>query len=86
MNIDIKDIITLDNANQYVVVSKANYEDETYFYLVDLNDNANFKLLKLNKVTNNLAEFNDEVITRNLLPLLLNETLSVVDINSLITE
>ena len=31
--IDIKDVLTLDDKNEYVVVSKINYESKIYYYL-----------------------------------------------------
>ena len=38
MNIDIKDVITLDDNNEYVVVNKVNYNDKNYYYLRDMED------------------------------------------------
>ena len=35
MNIDIQDVITLDNEQEYIVVSKATYQGKTYYLLVD---------------------------------------------------
>ena len=86
MNIDIKDIITLDDTNQYVVVSKALYNDETYFYIIDINNNENLKILKLNKENDKLAEFNDENLIKTLLPLFFNETTSTIDISSIVNS
>ena len=34
--IDIKDILTLDDNNKYIVVSKVNYEGKIYYYLITL--------------------------------------------------
>ena len=36
MNIDIQDVITLDDHNDYVVVSKIVYQGKTYYLLVDM--------------------------------------------------
>ena len=41
MTINIKDTLTLDDNNEYVVVSKINVDDKNYFYLIDKNDNSN---------------------------------------------
>lgn len=41
--LDIKDILTLSDKNEYVIVSKADYDNKTYLYLVDINDNKNIK-------------------------------------------
>ena len=35
MNIDIKDTLILDNNKQYIVISKANYNNQTYYYIVE---------------------------------------------------
>ena len=45
MNIDIKDIITLSDDNEYIVTSKAVYDNKIYYFLVDINDNSNMKFL-----------------------------------------
>ena len=37
MNIDIKDLITLDGINRYVVASKVLYEIINYYYLTNNN-------------------------------------------------
>ena len=39
MQIDIKDVLTLEDDSDYVVVSKIDYEGITYLYLVSLSDN-----------------------------------------------
>ena len=33
--INIKDTLVLDDDNEYVVVSKANYNDKTYYYIIN---------------------------------------------------
>ena len=43
MNINIKDILTLSDDNRYVVISKAQYENKQYLYLIDINNNENMK-------------------------------------------
>ena len=39
MNINIRDILTLDDDNRYVVVSKIYYNGKDYLYLVDTENN-----------------------------------------------
>ena len=46
MQIDIKDVLTLEDDSDYVVVSKIDYEGITYLYLVSLSDNDS-KIYKL---------------------------------------
>ncbi len=43
MIINIKDLLTLDDNNEYVVISKINYDNKNYYYLLDKNNNDNFK-------------------------------------------
>ena len=43
MNIEIRDIITLSDNNKYIVISKINYEEKNYYYLIDINDKKNIK-------------------------------------------
>ena len=74
MNIDIKDRITLDDNNVYVIVSKTNYQNQIYYYLMDANNNENIKFCYENTVNNSLVESTDENINQALLPLFLNAT------------
>lgn len=68
MNIDIKDRVTLNDNNEYVVVSKTNYQKKTYYYLVDMNNNENIKFC-VETSNNSLSEVFEETIIQNLLPL-----------------
>ena len=36
--LNIKDIVTLSDDNQYQVISKTEYEGLIYYYIVDIND------------------------------------------------
>lgn len=67
--IEIKDILTLDDNNDYVVVSKINYENKIYYYLVDNNDNNNLKFCY--EENNELVEITDKDLNTKLLPLFL---------------
>ena len=74
MNIDIKDLVTLDNDVEYIVTSKTNYENELYYYFVNSNDTTDFKILRFNKNNNKLIEFENPNLIKKLLPLFLKET------------
>ena len=50
--IDKNDIITFNNS-EYLVISKVEYENLTYLYLVDIIDNTNIKFVSVD---------NDEVV------------------------
>ena len=67
MIINIKDTLTLDDNNEYVVVSKINYENKKYYCLVDINDNENLKFCY--QENDEIVELIDKKITTKLLPL-----------------
>ena len=50
---DIRDVLTLSDGNEYVIASKVNYDYKIYLYLVDINNNKNIKFCYLD---------NDEVV------------------------
>ena len=76
MNIEIKDVVTLDNDIQYIVKSKTNYNNELYYYFVNSKDENDFKILRFNKNNNKLIEFENPNLIKKLLPLFLKETLN----------
>lgn len=41
MMLNIKDVLTLDDNNKYIVMSSATYENKNYYYLLDVNNNKN---------------------------------------------
>ena len=67
MIINIKDTLTLDDNNEYVVVSKVNYENKNYYYLLDKNNNEN--PLFCYEDNDELVELNDKELITKLLPL-----------------
>lgn len=69
--IEIKDIVTLSDQNEYQVVSKIDYEYRIYYYLVDINEISNVKFLYENN--DKLTEEEDPEIINKLLPLFYNE-------------
>lgn len=69
MELNIKDIVTLDDNNEYVVVSKTNYENKTYYYLIDKNNNTNIKFCY--EDMDDLVEFDNKELVAKLLPLFL---------------
>ena len=38
---EVKDILTLSDDNEYLIAGKATYEHKVYLYLVDINNNKN---------------------------------------------
>lgn len=67
MIINIKDVLTLDDDNEYVVVSKVNYDNKDYFYLLDKNDATNVKFCYYDN--DELVEINNSDLIVKLLPL-----------------
>ena len=67
MIINIKDTLLLNDNNEYVVISKINYDNKNYYYLLDKNDNSNAKFCY--EDNEELVEMNDKELTTKLLPL-----------------
>ncbi len=67
MNIDIKDLITLDDNIKYVVVSKVFYENRNYYYIIDKENMKNIKFVY--EDNNELVEFDNKELLTKLLPL-----------------
>lgn len=70
--IDIKDIVTLDDNNDYIVVSKLNYQEKTFYYLLDIYNDENIKFCYENN--REFVEIEDKNLITNLLPLFLQVT------------
>ena len=64
---EIKDVLTLEDNNKYVVASKINYEGKEYYYLVDINNPSN--LMFCYNENDTMVEFDDKELTTKLLPL-----------------
>lgn len=73
MDIRIQDLITLDDDNEYIVVSKIVHKEKDYIYIVDINNNQNMKFMKIDN-DGYLIELNykdDEKLIKELIPLFL---------------
>ena len=71
MIINITDVLTLSDNNEYVVVSKTNYENIEYYYLIDKNNDANVKFCYLDN--DELVELDDNELTTKLIPFFVKE-------------
>ncbi len=76
---EIKDTLELDDDNEYVVVSKVNYQGKFYYYLVDIKNNGNLKFCY--EDGEELVELADKVLTTKLLPLFLEAAKGELDID-----
>ena len=65
--IQIKDVVTLSDQNEYLVVSKVDHEYKNYYYLVDINDNSNVLFLYENG--EKLTEVEEPELVCKLLPM-----------------
>jgi len=76
MNIQKNDILELSDNIKYLVVSKVIYEDNEYFYLVNIVDNSNIKLLKYEN--NELISIDNNILDKllKLFVMDLNKSLS----------
>lgn len=77
MNIAIKDILVLDDNNEYVVVSMINYDNINYYYLIDMNEPEN--LMICYKDSEDLVEVRDKELINKLLPLFLEISNDIVN-------
>ena len=66
MTINIMDILTLSDNNRYVVTSKVNYENKTYYFLVDEHNSGNLKFCY--EYNDGLIEIEDKDLATKLLP------------------
>ncbi len=78
MNINIRDVLTLSDDNKYAVISKAQYENREYFYLIDINNNENMKFCYIEG--DELIENNDKELNTKLISLFYN------NVNQLLNE
>jgi len=81
MNINIKDVVTLDDDNEYAVASKVNYEGKNYYYLVDINNVTNIMFCYEDK--DELVELEDKELTTNLLPLFLEASKDLINLDEI---
>ena len=75
--INIKDSLILDDDNEYVVVSKVNYENKIYYYLVDMNKHEN--IMFCYEDSEELVELNNKELTTKLMPLFLESSKNVLE-------
>ncbi|MDD3397658.1 MAG: hypothetical protein PHR96_03880 [Clostridia bacterium] len=85
MKAEKKDImvIKLSDNNEYVVISKAVYEKDTYAYIIDVINSTRFKIVKIEK--NKLIEVPDDPkLIQKLIVLFYENIEKTLDLNELI--
>ena len=70
MSIELKDILTLDNNKEYVVLSKTFYNNVEYYYLMELKNRDEIKFCYLDG--EDLVESLDKELNTVLLQMCLN--------------
>ena len=66
---NLNDIIKLSYNNNYLVLSKILYNDIYYFYIVDIMDNFNFKIVT--NINDNIMEIKDNKILDKIIKLMI---------------
>ena len=74
MDIEKKDIIVLSDQKNYVVVSKINYEQNFYYYIVDIDNVENLKFVQ--EVGDELIELKDKELVTKLIPLFTQDAMA----------
>lgn len=77
MNVNIKDTITLDDNNEYVVVSKVFYDEINYYYLIDINNCEN--IMFLCEDDGDLVKLENKELIVKLLPLFLKNAKDILN-------
>ena len=77
MIINIKDVLTLNDNNQYVVISQINYDNKNHYYLLDKNNYQNVKFCF--EDNEELVEIDDKELTTRLLPLFIEVAQKEID-------
>ena len=74
---EIRDVITLNDNNKYVIISKIEYEKNKYYYLVDINNAEN--LLFCYEDEGDLVKLNDAELIKKILPLFLEASKEIMN-------
>ena len=74
---EMRDVITLDDNNKYAIISKIDYEEKKYYYLVDINNVENLMFCYEDK--GDLVKLNDAELIKKLLPLFLEAAKDILN-------
>lgn len=69
MSLNKNDIIKLNDNTSYLILSKVLYEDIYYFYILDIIDNSNVKIISI--INNNIIEVKDDKILDKIIKLMI---------------
>lgn len=69
MNLNKNDVIKLSDNNSYLVLSKVLYNNIYYFYIVDILDNSNVKIVSI--TYNNIIDIKDDEVLDEVIKLII---------------
>ena len=81
MKINITNVLALDDNKDYVVVSKANYENKEYFYLAEVGNPQN--IIFCYRDDNELTELKDNNLINKLLPIFVENTSKIITVDEI---
>ncbi len=81
MKINITNVLALDDNKDYVVVSKANYENKEYFYLAEVSNPKN--VIFCYRDDNELTELKDNNLINKLLPIFVENTSKIITVDEI---
>ena len=76
MEIDFRDVVTLDDNKKYIVASKVEYNNSKYACLIDEKDYKNTRIVEIEKdhTLTELDNIRDELLIKKLIPIFYNFT------------
>lgn len=74
---EMRDVITLDDNNKYAIISKIDYQEKKYYYLVDINNPEN--LMFCYEDMGDLVKTNDAELIKKILPLFLEASRDILN-------
>lgn len=81
MNIEIEDVLTLDDDQEYIVISKITLSDINYYYLIQNNDKPSAMFCYEDK--DELVDITDAVKIKELIPKFYDAIRDRIDLNNL---
>ncbi len=78
MKYNVQDVITLADDKKYMIMSKANHEDVTYMFLMNVDNDKDFKFCNLDK-EQKLFEIKNQDLITTVAPLLYKNLLEEIE-------
>ncbi len=78
MNFEVKSTVTLSDDKKYMVMSKVEYNGTKYLFLINIDDDKDYKFCNLNN-ENKLFQIKDEELIHTIAPLLYKNLLEEIE-------